>query len=119
MKEIVIISAVRTPVGKFQGALKSMTATQLGAHVVKNAVERAGLSPQPHHGTHWRRSARVLSVRRGALRSNGRRRHGQDRQTLGGRYGVGHPSAVALTTFHSLPWSVVSMPPAAPPNAAQ
>src|SRR5215468_4495492 len=45
MKEIVIISAVRTPVGKFQGALKSMTAPQLGAIVVRNAVERAGLSP--------------------------------------------------------------------------
>src|SRR5215813_1370967 len=46
MKEIVIISAVRTPVGKFQGALKSMTAPQLGALVVKTAVERAGLSPE-------------------------------------------------------------------------
>jgi acetyl-CoA C-acetyltransferase len=46
MKEIVIISAVRTPVGKFQGALKSMSAPQLGALVVKTAVERAGLSPE-------------------------------------------------------------------------
>lgn len=46
MKNIVIISGVRTPVGKFQGALKSMTATQLGAIVVKAAVERAGLEPQ-------------------------------------------------------------------------
>jgi acetyl-CoA C-acetyltransferase len=43
MRDIVIISAVRTPVGKFQGALKSMTATQLGAIAVKAAVERAGL----------------------------------------------------------------------------
>src|SRR5215468_4060607 len=46
MKEIVIISAVRTPVGKFQGALKSMTAPQLGALVVRAAVERAGLGPE-------------------------------------------------------------------------
>src|SRR5262249_16401348 len=46
MNDIVIISAVRTPIAKFQGALKSMTATQLGAHVVKNAVERAGLAPE-------------------------------------------------------------------------
>jgi len=46
MKDIVIISAVRTPIGKFQGALQPMTAPQLGAHVVKNAVERAGLSPE-------------------------------------------------------------------------
>src|SRR5881296_936631 len=45
MKETVIISAVRTAVGKFQGTLKSMSATQLGAIVVKAAVERAGLAP--------------------------------------------------------------------------
>src|SRR6266478_1051977 len=45
MTETVIISAVRTPIGKFQGALKPMTATQLGAIIVKAAVERAGLKP--------------------------------------------------------------------------
>src|SRR5213080_4459533 len=46
MKDIVIISAVRTPIGKFQGGLKSMTAPQLGALVVKEAVERAGVGPE-------------------------------------------------------------------------
>src|SRR5262249_22210122 len=46
MKEVVIISAVRTPVGKFQGALKPMTAQQLGALVVRTTVERAGLAPE-------------------------------------------------------------------------
>src|SRR5437773_11790698 len=46
MKDPVIISAVRTPIGKFQGALKSISATQLGAIVVKTAVERAGLAPE-------------------------------------------------------------------------
>jgi acetyl-CoA C-acetyltransferase len=46
MKDIVIISAVRTPIAKFQGALKSMTASQLGAVVVRSAVERAGLAPE-------------------------------------------------------------------------
>src|SRR5262245_4607311 len=46
MKDIVIISAVRTPIGKFQGGLSSMTATQLGALVVQTARERAGLSPE-------------------------------------------------------------------------
>src|SRR5437870_633818 len=46
MKDSVIISAVRTPIGKFQGALKSMSATQLGALVVKTAVERSGLAPE-------------------------------------------------------------------------
>ena len=46
MKDIVIISAVRTPIGKFQGAIKSITAPQLGAIVVRAAVERAGLKPE-------------------------------------------------------------------------
>ncbi|PYS50106.1 MAG: acetyl-CoA C-acyltransferase [Acidobacteria bacterium] len=46
MKEIVIISAVRTPIGKFQGMLKPMSATQLGALVVKAVVERAGLAAE-------------------------------------------------------------------------
>src|SRR5207249_1585817 len=45
MKEIVIISGVRTAIGKFQGGLKSFTATQLGALAVKAADERAGLAP--------------------------------------------------------------------------
>jgi acetyl-CoA C-acetyltransferase len=45
MRDPVIISAVRTPVGKFQGALKSLPATQLGSLVVRAAVERAGLAP--------------------------------------------------------------------------
>jgi len=40
-REPVILSAVRTPMGKFQGALSSLTATQLGAVVVRAAVERA------------------------------------------------------------------------------
>jgi acetyl-CoA C-acetyltransferase len=43
MEDIVIVSAVRTPVGKFQGALSSITAQQLGAIVVREAVRRAGL----------------------------------------------------------------------------
>ncbi len=42
MKEAVIISAVRTPVGKFQGSLQSFSAPQLGALVVREAVQRAG-----------------------------------------------------------------------------
>src|SRR5580765_6063149 len=46
MKEVVIISGVRTPIGKFQGTLKPFSATQLGALAVKAAVQRAGLDPQ-------------------------------------------------------------------------
>ncbi len=41
----VLVAGARTPVGKFQGALSSLTATQLGAVAVKAAVERAGLKP--------------------------------------------------------------------------
>src|SRR5260221_7849606 len=45
MRSSVIVSAVRTPTGKFLGALKSLTATQLGALVVAEAVRRAGIEP--------------------------------------------------------------------------
>ncbi len=46
IKEAVIISAVRTPTGKFLGALKSFKATELGALVVREAVKRAGVRPE-------------------------------------------------------------------------
>ncbi len=45
MEDVVIVSAVRTPVGKFQGSLAGFTATQLGALVVREAVHRASLDP--------------------------------------------------------------------------
>ncbi len=44
--EAVILSAVRTPIGKFQGALSSIPATQLGAIAVKEAVTRAGINAE-------------------------------------------------------------------------
>ncbi len=43
MKDVVIVSAVRTPVGKFQGALSEMSAVELGAVVVHEAARRAGI----------------------------------------------------------------------------
>src|SRR5713226_8371992 len=46
LKQPVIISAVRTPVGKFLGALKDFKATDLGALVVREAVARAGVKPE-------------------------------------------------------------------------
>jgi acetyl-CoA C-acetyltransferase len=46
MDEVVIVSAVRTPIGKFQGSLSELTAPQLGALVVKEAVNRARLDPK-------------------------------------------------------------------------
>ena len=46
IKEAVIVSAVRTPVGKFLGALKSFKATELGAIAVREAVKRSGVRPE-------------------------------------------------------------------------
>ena len=45
MDQAVILSAVRTPVGKFQGGLAPFSAPQLGAKVVAEAVRRAGIEP--------------------------------------------------------------------------
>lgn len=44
-QEIVIVSAVRTPIGNFSGSLKDVSATKLGAHVIKSALEKAGINP--------------------------------------------------------------------------
>lgn len=46
MKEVVIVSAVRTPVGSFNGGLSSKTAPQLGAIAIKEAINRAGIKPE-------------------------------------------------------------------------
>jgi len=46
LNEAVIISAVRTPVGKFLGSLKGFSATELGAIVVRESVKRAGIRPE-------------------------------------------------------------------------
>src|SRR6476620_4862869 len=45
MKEVYIVSAVRTPIGSFGGSLKDVPATRLGAIAIKSAVERAGIQP--------------------------------------------------------------------------
>ncbi len=45
MRDVVIVSAARTPVGSFGGALKGLGAIQLGATAVKAAIERAGIKP--------------------------------------------------------------------------
>ena len=46
MKEVYIISAVRTPIGSFGGSLASLSATQLGAAAIKGAIKKAGISPK-------------------------------------------------------------------------
>jgi acetyl-CoA C-acetyltransferase len=46
MKEVYIISAVRTPIGSFGGGLSSVSATKLGGIAIKAAVEKAGIKPE-------------------------------------------------------------------------
>ena len=46
MKEVYIISAVRTPIGSFGGSLKGFSATQLGGFAIKGALEKAGIKPE-------------------------------------------------------------------------
>jgi acetyl-CoA C-acetyltransferase len=45
MEDVVIVAGVRTPVGKFQGALSNFSAVQLGSLVVREALKRARLNP--------------------------------------------------------------------------
>jgi acetyl-CoA C-acetyltransferase len=45
MEEIVIVGAARTAIGKFGGSLASVPAARLGAHIIRKALERAGVAP--------------------------------------------------------------------------
>ena len=45
MKEVVIVSAARTPMGSFGGALSNLTAPRIGAVAISGALEKAGISP--------------------------------------------------------------------------
>ena len=45
MEQVFLVSAVRTPIGRFLGALAPLSATQLGAIAVREAVKRAGIEP--------------------------------------------------------------------------
>jgi len=46
MREVVIVSALRTPIGSFGGSLSGFTATQLGGFAIKAAVAQSGIQPQ-------------------------------------------------------------------------
>ncbi|MCB9046781.1 MAG: acetyl-CoA C-acyltransferase [Chitinophagales bacterium] len=46
MKEVYIISAVRTPMGSWGGSLKDFSATKLGSFAIKGAIEKAGVAPE-------------------------------------------------------------------------
>ena len=45
LNEVVVVSAVRTPVGSFQSSLSALPATKLGSIAIQSAVKEAGLSP--------------------------------------------------------------------------
>src|SRR5690349_18692493 len=45
MRDVFILSAARTPIGKFGGGLATTPATELGATAIRAAVERAGIDP--------------------------------------------------------------------------
>jgi acetyl-CoA C-acetyltransferase len=51
MKEVYIISAVRTPMGSFGGSLKDIPATKLGAAAIKGALAKAGIKPEASPGS--------------------------------------------------------------------
>ncbi len=46
MEEVVIVGAARTAIGKFGGAIAKIAASDLGAHVIRNVLERAGVPPE-------------------------------------------------------------------------
>src|SRR2546423_15405530 len=46
MENVYILSAVRTPIGKFGGSLASMTAADMGVVAAKSAIDRAGIRPE-------------------------------------------------------------------------
>ncbi|HKN33125.1 MAG TPA: beta-ketoacyl synthase N-terminal-like domain-containing protein, partial [Terriglobales bacterium] len=46
MRDVFILSAVRTPIGKFGGSLASLTAPDMGVVAAKAALERAGVGPE-------------------------------------------------------------------------
>ena len=69
MKEVYIVSAVRTPMGSFGGALSSFSAVQLGSFAIEGALKRAKVSP-----------AKVQEVLMGNVVSAGLGKHLQDKQ---------------------------------------
>ena len=83
MDQPVILSAVRTPVGKFQGGLSSLSATELGAKVVAEAVRRAGID-----------ASAVDEIIMGNVVAAGL---GQNPARQAGIYGGLHPRVAAMT----------------------
>ncbi|OEC33788.1 acetyl-CoA C-acetyltransferase [Pseudomonas cuatrocienegasensis] len=87
MSDIVIVSAARTPMGGFQGALASVPAVELGAAAIREAVARAGIAP-----------ADVQEVIMGCVLPAGLKQ-GPARQAA---LNAGLPSATGCTTINKL-----------------
>ncbi|MCB0203545.1 MAG: acetyl-CoA C-acetyltransferase [Anaerolineae bacterium] len=85
--EVVIVGAARTPIGKFQGALSTVSAPQLGATAIRAAVKRAGVDP-----------ATVDEVLMGNVVSSG---EGQAPARQAG-IGAGLPVTVGATTVNKI-----------------
>ena len=58
MKEVFIVSAVRTPMGSFGGMFAGLSATQLGSAAIKGALEKAGVSASAIEEVLWGMSVR-------------------------------------------------------------
>src|SRR5664279_4924940 len=87
LEDVVIVAAVRTPVGKFQGSLSDLSAPQLGAIAVREAVKRAGIDP-----------ASVSDCIMGNVVGAGLGQNPARQAALGG----GLPSAVAAMTINKV-----------------
>lgn len=68
MKEVYILSAVRTPIGSFGGSLSSVPATKLGAEAVRGAVSKSGLAPEKFRNYSWVKLFRPTQVRHQPVR---------------------------------------------------
>ncbi len=78
MRDVFILSAVRTPIGKFGGSLASLTAADMGVVAAKAAMERAGVQPDQVEETIFGNArqagggpnpARQISIRSGVPRN--------------------------------------------------
>ena len=63
MKKIVIASACRTAIGKFGGTLSNVPAAELGAVVIKEALQRANVKPEQVDRSTWAVSSRPARAR--------------------------------------------------------
>lgn len=87
MKNVFIVSAVRTPIGSFGGSLASVPATKLGATAIKAAVERAGIDPKEVEEVYF---GNVIQANNGQAPAR--------QAALGG----GLPNSVAVTTVNKV-----------------